>query len=155
MRNKYPDDIYGTEVPPEKRIKSLERTYIFRLEPVAKPRQTQSDRWNLRPAVMRYRNFADELRKQAEEQNFIMPVSEYLLIFNISMPESWSDKERERMIYKPHQTKPDIDNLQKAFFDALLEEDCHIYDGRVQKYWSDNGFIVLVTGGAKCQRCGI
>lgn len=30
------------------------------ITPVPKPRQTQADKWKQRPAVMRYRAFADE-----------------------------------------------------------------------------------------------
>ena len=44
---------------------------------------------------------------------------------------------------KPHQQKPDKDNLEKALLDALCEDDSYIYDGRVSKYWSDAGYIEI------------
>ena len=36
---------------------------------------------------------------------------------------------------KLHQSKPDWDNLAKAFFDAMLSEDKEVADVRVTKRW--------------------
>ena len=38
--------------------------------PVAKPRMTQSDKWRERPAVVKYRAFADELRLKVNLADF-------------------------------------------------------------------------------------
>lgn len=34
---------------------------------------------------------------------------------------------------KPHQSKPDKDNLERALLDALFEDDAHIWDSRARK----------------------
>jgi len=107
------------------------------ITPVGKPRQTQSDRWKQRPAVMRYRAFADELRLKYREE---LPCS-VRLVFYLPMPKSWSKKKREAMVGQPHQQKPDFDNLAKSVCDALLVEDSVIWKCLVEKYWSDRGGI--------------
>jgi Holliday junction resolvase RusA-like endonuclease len=44
---------------------------------------------------------------------------------------------------KPHQQKPDKDNLEKALLDAIFEDDCRIWDGRVSKVWGETGQILI------------
>lgn len=48
---------------------------------------------------------------------------------------------------KLHQSRPDIDNLLKAVFDAMLVEDKHIGHVEAAKFWvdSENGWIEIVT----------
>ena len=47
---------------------------------------------------------------------------------------------------KPHQQSPDLDNLVKGFWDAILEQDNYIYSikGELGKYWAKEGKIVLI-----------
>ena len=49
---------------------------------------------------------------------------------------------------KLHQSKPDWDNLAKAFFDSMLTEDMHIADVRVTKKWvnQEKGWIEFSWG---------
>jgi Holliday junction resolvase RusA-like endonuclease len=44
---------------------------------------------------------------------------------------------------KPHQSKPDKDNLEKALMDALFTDDSHIWDSRVTKLWGKEGQIII------------
>jgi Holliday junction resolvase RusA-like endonuclease len=111
----------------------------IKITPVSKPRQTRSDVWKERPAVMRYRAFADELRLKYSED---LPPS-VSLVFHLPMPKSWSKKRREAMRYRPHQQKPDIDNLSKAVLDALLEDDCAVWHLDAYKFWADEGAIEI------------
>lgn len=122
------------------------------VEPMGKPRMTQSDRWKTdpnhpnerrrkRPCVVQYHNFQNALL--ALLSNFEMPSSNYHLKFFISMPESWSKKKKNEMAGKPHQTRPDKDNLEKAFLDAICKDDSHIWDGRVSKFWGYEGKIII------------
>jgi Holliday junction resolvase RusA-like endonuclease len=61
------------------------------------------------------------------------------------MPASWSKKKREEMDRQPHQNKPDLDNLIKAFKDALLSEDSGVWKyGEMEKRWATRGFIVVL-----------
>lgn len=44
---------------------------------------------------------------------------------------------------KPHQKKPDKDNLEKALLDAIFDDDSRIWDGRVSKVWGTTGMITV------------
>lgn len=50
------------------------------------------------------------------------------------------------MAGKPHQQKPDKDNLEKALLDAIFGEDSHIWDGRVTKIWGETGKMIIREG---------
>lgn len=109
--------------------------------PVPKPRQTRSDKWKKRPAVLRYRAFADELRLRKVD----MPAFGAHIIFVMPMPKSWSQKRKCAMRGQPHESKPDKDNLEKAFLDAIHKEDSGVWDGQVTKLWGDTGKILIKT----------
>ena len=109
--------------------------------PVSKPRQTLADKWRKRPCVLRYRAYADELRARLGGWN--VPASSWHLRFYMPMPKSWSKKKKAAMNEQPHQQKPDKDNLEKAFLDALCEDDSYVWDVRVSKYWSDRPRIEI------------
>jgi Holliday junction resolvase RusA-like endonuclease len=47
---------------------------------------------------------------------------------------------------KPHQQKPDKDNLEKSILDAVFDDDSKVWDGRVSKLWGVDGKIVVETG---------
>lgn len=113
------------------------KTYL--ITPIPKPRQTQRDRWAQRPPVLRYRAFCDEVRLN----RISLPESGYHVTFVLPMPDSWSKKKRAEMAGKPHQQKPDKDNLEKALLDAIFEDDCRIWDGRVTKIWGEVGQIII------------
>lgn len=117
---------------------------IFEITPVTKPRMTQRDKWlqPARPGVERYRAFATELVKIANLADFTLPAS-YEIVFHIPMPKSWSQKKRAAMNKKPHQQTPDIDNLIKAFQDALVDDDSFVHTVLAQKVWSLDGGIVV------------
>ena len=57
--------------------------------------------------------------------------------------ELWSKKKKHEMDGKPHQSRPDKDNLEKALLDAIYEEDSHVWDSRVTKVWGYYGAIVI------------
>lgn len=122
-------------------------TRIFNITPVPKPRQTQRDRWHKRPAVMRYRAFCDEVRMAG----IALPDAGWHVTFVLPMPKSWSGKKRAQMTGKPHQQRPDRDNLEKALLDALFSEDCGIWDGRTTKVWGEMGQIIITTAGEMAQ----
>lgn len=72
------------------------------------------------------------------------------ITFVVTIPMSLSlskaqRKEREDRIDMPHQMKPDIDNMLKAFMDALMKEDSHVHTiGRMTKIWGLHGHIKVV-----------
>lgn len=108
--------------------------------PIPKPRMTQRDRWAKRPAVVTYYAYCDKLRELLPE--YRVP-EELELEFGIPMPASWSAKKRGQLAGKPHTQRPDIDNLCKAYMDALCENDSYIHTLRASKVWSEQGYIKI------------
>ena len=100
---------------------------------------TQRDKWAKRPAVMRYRQFCDAVRAADIE---VRPGMRY--VFGLPMPKSWSKKKRLAMCGQPHESRPDLDNMLKALWDAAAKEDCHIHSiAHASKVWADAGYIQL------------
>lgn len=109
----------------------------YSITPVPKPRMVRSDSWRKRPCVLKYWAFKDGcLLKKVK----LYPSMK--IIFWLPMPKSWSKKKRAEMLGKPHQSRPDIDNLLKSILD-LLEDDSHIWDIYVRKLWGDAGSIEI------------
>ena len=111
------------------------------IDPVAKPRMTRRDRWSERKCVVKYRKFSNEIRLACLEGKFF-PSNRLRLEYYIKMPKSWSKKKRTEMNGKPHQSRPDLDNLIKSL-DALVKEDSPIWQIEAKKFWSDVGKIKL------------
>ena len=111
------------------------KTYSFNVSPIAKPRMTRSDKWKNppRPAIAKYRAFADELRYTANLAGFELPGA-YSVTFYLPIPKS---RRREILNEKPHLQVPDIDNLVKSLNDVLCPNgDAHIWHIVATKRWS-------------------
>ncbi len=129
-------------------------TYTFDITPVGKPRMTQSDQWKTnpnhpdprkaqRPAVTQW--FAFQRILQALAYNARYKITDRIdVVFFLPMPDSWSKKKKREMLGKPHQSKPDADNLMKAFKDSLAINDEQIWDERSRKFWGDKGSIMVI-----------
>lgn len=113
---------------------------VLEIEPVAKPRMTQSDKWAKRPRAIKYFAFRTQLNLQKINIDWNKEVK---ITFFISMPKSWSKKKRREMAGKPHQQRPDCDNYFKGLTDSLLSEDSHIWAINAKKYWAETGKIVI------------
>lgn len=111
----------------------------YPITPLGKPRMTQRDKWKKRECVERYHAFKDECRTHRVTLN----LSKDHVTFILPMPKSWSAKKRANMDGKPHQMKPDMDNMLKALWDAVMEQDCGIWDCRVTKLWGMEGQIII------------
>lgn len=118
-------------------------------KPMGKPRMTRRDAWqmasgNPRACVARWFAYKDTLKYQARD-GFTVPESNYILTFLLPVPRSWSETKKEAHHLQPHQSRPDKDNLEKGFLDALCSEDAHIWSGLVIKRWvnSVQGQIVI------------
>jgi Holliday junction resolvase RusA-like endonuclease len=117
------------------------KVYRLSVTPMGKPRMTKRDRWAKRPVVTRYFEFADTLRVAFSLHGLSGITPTYRVRFGIPMPKSWSKKKRAQMDGKPHQQKPDIDNLLKAFMDPLGGDE-HVWRIQAEKVWtSGEGFI--------------
>ena len=113
---------------------------LIPITPVSKPRQTRSDKWKQRPCVMRYRAFADKLRSKIIYNTNIAPAPIYLT-FRMEMPVRWRVSKKKEMLGKPHLLRPDVDNLIKAYLDALFENDSCVYEIHARKVWAHTGAI--------------
>ncbi len=123
----------------------LSSPYVFAIAPVPKPRMTRADAWKGRSCVERYWKYKNELSEIAKELKFDRTIlyNFFHITFNIPMPATWSKKKKEMFVRSPHLSKPDTDNLIKAFLDCLLLEDSTVYDYRVTKLWDYEGKITV------------
>lgn len=117
----------------------MKQTYY--LTPVAKPRMTQRDRWKKRPVVEKYYVYKDTLRILSK--GIDLPDT-FIAVFHMPMPKSWSKKKKGAMDGKPHQQKPDVDNLVKALMDCLAPEgDEKVWGVMAFKYWTSDPRVDL------------
>ena len=114
---------------------------VLEIEPVPKPRLTRQGRFN--KTAKRYYAYCEDLRWLATQAGF-SPGNTLSLTFVLPMPNSWSGKKKQRMNDAPHQQRPDLDNLIKAFQDALYADDAEVYEyGTMRKVWGETGHIVI------------
>ena len=106
------------------------------LIPIGKPRMTQRDKWQKRPAVVKYRIFADALRDCMKGID-LSDVMFLGIVAYLPFPKSYGKRYKKRLEGRPHREKPDFDNISKAVADALVEQDKGIYFGSIRKYWQD------------------
>lgn len=139
----------------------MQRKVTFKITPQTAVRATQGDRVffriprdKLRPAGLKrllrlekYNNYKIELSALAKQKRFNPPEQGGHLIFYLPVPKSWKEYKKKEMHMKLHQSKPDWDNLSKAFFDSLMSEDKYIADVRVTKRWvnQEEGYIEFIT----------
>lgn len=97
---------------------------------------------NRRAQVLRYLNYKRSLKLEFLKHG--LKINEVLegVTFVMPMPPSWSKKKRDDHRGKKHQQVPDLDNLVKAFKDAILKRDeyVHTYND-IKKVWGDLGEI--------------
>ena len=116
---------------------------VLNVVPIPKPRMTQRDVWKKRPCVERYYAFKDDIKREAGQSGYILGDKFENVKFVLPMPKSWSEKKKCLMDGKPHQQKSDLDNLIKAMWDCLSEEDSNIYEiNNVKKVWGRVGCIM-------------
>jgi len=115
---------------------------VFNVVPVPAPRMVRSDKYKRRPCVVRYFNFRNALVLQANVQKYVLS-SPLIITFYVEMPASWSRQKKSLMLGTPHTSKPDLDNLIKAFMDALSASDQNIYCIHASKCWSVSNKIIV------------
>lgn len=123
------------------------KTYIIPVRPVAAPRQSRRDKWNPTPHVQRYRAFRDELNlvvAQSDLVDRIRHCRHFQISFFLPMPAGWSERVKVSFHEQPHKSKPDVDNLLKAFLDALLDNDAFVSSVSVRKFWINGAGRIVV-----------
>lgn len=129
------------------------RFYLFDIIPIGAPRMTQSDKWKTNPnhldpqkrqrkIVTQYFAFKTLLQLQSKELNFELG-NALDAVYLIPMPNSWSNKKKERMNGLPCEVKPDTDNITKAIKDTLRKNDSDIWYEKAEKRWAYHGSIII------------
>ena len=117
--------------------------YRFDVVPVAAPRMTHADRWKRRPCVIKYFAYRDQVRDQAQAMGVTLS-ERFSVEFYLPMPRSWSKRKKQDHDGKPHQVKPDADNLLKAWMDCF-GEDFAVWSVSASKFWSTSPCVLLVA----------
>ena len=122
----------------------LETSVItINVAPCSKPRMTRADKWKKRPSVVKFFAFRDAI-KQSSVHNIAL--ESFDIEFYIEMPKSWSKKKKSLHNGQPHNQRPDLDNLVKAWCDSVFEEDSVVWRFKATKRWTDKpGHIKLST----------
>ncbi len=102
----------------------------IKINPVSKPRMTQSDKWKKRPATEKYWAFKDELILKCRLNKINLDKGIIDVIFYIPMPDSWSEKKKKLKCGDKHLNKPDCDNSG-------------VWKVAAEKYWAREGVIVF------------
>ncbi len=113
------------------------------IEPHAKPRMTQRDKWNPTAAAKRYFDFRSVIQAAQKKHGIELP-DVLNVTFVCEAPKSISKKKRLEMMGTAKQTRPDLSNYVKALEDCLSKEDAYIWRyENVEKIWGDKGMIVI------------
>jgi Holliday junction resolvase RusA-like endonuclease len=59
------------------------------------------------------------------------------------MPDSWSNKKKEKMNGLPCKVKPDTDNITKGIKDTFSKNDSNIWKESAEKRWAYRGSIII------------
>lgn len=116
------------------------------IEPVAKPRMVRGDKYKKRPCVEKYWDYKNELLLCFPlEVELIREIAmePFKLEFYVSMPKSWSKKNKKAQNGKSCRGNPDVDNLLKGFLDAIFDQDKEVWSVWSEKYWAYEGSIIV------------
>ena len=134
-------------------IDNTREFYLFDIIPMGAVRMTQSDKWKTNPNhidpkkrqrknVKAYFEFKNLLVAQANLMKF--ELGECLeAVYFLPMPNSWSEKKKEKNNGLPCKVKPDTDNITKAIKDALLKNDSAVWWEKAEKRWAYKGSILI------------
>lgn len=121
---------YRLWVTPQTHVRATQNDkYLFRIpEEKLTPPQLKRKR-----RLEKYNAYKEKLIDEALDRQFAIPEDGFDITFCIPVPAGrhWKLSKKAEMDHRPHQFKPDIDNLLKAFMDALKKKD--------QRIWQING----------------
>lgn len=139
----------------------MPKTIILEITPRTNVRSTQGDKIffqipkdRLRPGGLKrrlrleaYNEYKISVLALAKQKAFSIPVQGASFRFYIPVPPSWRPSRKRLMHGKLHQSRPDLDNLLKGVFDAMLVEDKHIAHVEAAKFWvnQERGWIEIST----------
>ena len=127
-------------------------TFDFKIIPCPAPRMTRSDKWRTpnhpdprkrrRECVAKYFKFREEFIWLCKQKKFQLKDT-LEIIFYLPMPEGWTKKKKEQMREKPHQQRPDCDNMIKSICDSFGVDDGFVWSINAKKYWAHEGRILI------------
>lgn len=107
---------------------------VFNITPIGAPRMTQKTKFaSSSPRIARYYAFKDLLRLQVNIKK-VKVTNSLKINFYLPIPKGKLKQIKEN---QPHDQKPDIDNMCKAFLDTLYTEDKHVWHLDASKYYSN------------------
>ena len=127
--------------------------YLFDIIPMGAVRMTQSDKWKTNPnhldpnkrqrkCVAEYFAWKNLISLQANQMNYELKDT-LDAVYLVPMPNSWSEKKKQRMNGLPCKVKPDTDNITKAVKDALKKQDSEVWYEKAEKRWAFKGSILI------------
>ena len=132
--------------------------YDFIITPCPAPRMTRSDKWRQpthpdpskrrRECVAKYFKFREEFIWLCKQQRFQLKDT-LEIIFYLPMPDSWSKKKKTEMFMKPHQQRPDCDNMIKSVCDSFGIDDGFVWHINAKKFWHTEGRIIIIENNCK------
>lgn len=88
--------------------------------------------------LARFNQYKVDILTTVRKLGFSIPAYGWSVYFFIPIPKKWTQQDREKMHGQPHHRKPDLDNLYKAFVDALTVNDELIAQvSGMGKFWVD------------------
>jgi len=132
-------------------VNVVKKKFILNITPQTNVRTTQGDRIFFRipreklyksglsrlKRIEKYNQYKIDLLAEAKRLRFDLPDQGARIKFFIPVPKSWRRFKRDAMHFKLHKSRPDLDNLIKAFCDSLLKEDKEISHYEASKFWVD------------------
>lgn len=106
--------------------------------------------WRFTPRAIKYHSKMNSLRNEIwdRKKDIIQKLITWnKVIFFMPIPQSWSKKKKDKMLWVKHEQKPDTDNIWKAFVDTLFYE--YEIDDKVvskincEKVWSNTWKITI------------
>lgn len=134
------------KITPQTHIRATQNDAVFfRIpEPDLRPEGLKRKR-----LLEKYNDYKKRLVQVAKQANFNLPNSGAHIIFHIPVSRSWPKYKKKAYHDKPHEHKPDWDNLAKAFQEPLLKQDSTVWNCEVSKFWtnSEEGWIDIHIKG--------
>ena len=121
-------------ITPQTHVRATQGDSIFFRIPREKLRPSGLSRLK---RLERYNQYKVDLAAAAKSKQFVMPPIGASITFFVPVPPSWSKKKKKQYHGTFHQSKPDLDNLLKAFMDSLMAEDKQIAHLEISKRWVD------------------
>lgn len=132
--------------------KKMWKQIIINMEPFWATRTTK--KWAFTDTATKYHDKMNELRLRiwSNKKDIIdaMIQWDYELLFFHEIPKSYSKKDKRMLELRPKETKPDWDNLFKAFTDTIFYKtwinDSRIWDTKCKKLYApidSKGYIVF------------